>query len=218
MKIEWIGHACFCITSETGLKIITDPYESGYRNIIKYGAIGKSGDIVAVSHDHGDHNYVSSVAGNPAVVKSPGMKTVKGIQFKGIAVYHDRAKGAERGPNIIFAFDLDGVRLAHLGDLGHPLSPEQLKELEGIEVLFAPTGGPAATLEIQEVIGLWETLKPRIVIPMHFKTARCTFPKYSAEDLTRLRPAACITRSCELSVTKSTLPKPTQIMILDHLR
>lgn len=218
MKIEWIGHACFCITSQTGLKVIMDPYESGFRDIIKYRPVEKSGDIVTVSHDHGDHNYVSSVSRNPVVLKDPGIKSVNGIEFKGIAAYHDRVKGAKRGPNTIFTFDMEGIRLAHLGDLGHPLSSEQLKELEGTEVLFAPTGGPAATLELLEVIDLWERLKPRIVIPMHFNTAQCVFPKYSAEDLTRLRPATKRTGTSELSLAKDGLPGSTQILILDHLR
>jgi L-ascorbate metabolism protein UlaG (beta-lactamase superfamily) len=217
MKIKWLGHACFSLTSQTGLKLITDPYESGFRNILNYGPIKESADIVTVSHEHGDHNCVSAVAGNPAVVKGSGITRVKGIEFKGIAVYHDQVKGAERGPNTIFVFELDGIRLAHLGDLGHPLAPEQRRELENTEVLFAPTGGPMATLELQEVIDLWASLKPGIVIPMHFKTAKCAFPKYGAEDLIRLRPDAKRVGASEVSLTKEQLPTATQILVLDPL-
>jgi L-ascorbate metabolism protein UlaG (beta-lactamase superfamily) len=218
MKIRWMGHACFCITSETGLKIITDPYESGFRNMIGYGPINESADIVTVSHEHGDHNHVLAVSGNPVVVNAAGMTTVRGTEFKGIAVYHDRVKGAERGPNTIFVFRVDGVLLAHLGDLGHPLSSEQAGELEGTEVLFAPVGGPAATLELAEVIDLWERLKPRIVIPMHFRTAKCSFPRYSAEDLLRLRPSAKMVGASEVSLAKDRLPVPTQILVLNPSR
>ena len=218
MKIQWIGHACFCITSQTGLKVITDPYEPGFRNTIQYGPVNESADIVTVSHDHGDHNHLPSVHGKPVVVKGSGTMSIKGIEFKGIAVYHDRVKGAERGPNTMFVFQLDGIRLAHLGDLGHPLSLGQLAELAGTEILFAPTGGPAATLELQEVINLWESLKPRIVIPMHFKTAKCTFPKYGAEDVVRLVPDAKRTGASELSMTEEGLPHSNQILIVDPLR
>jgi L-ascorbate metabolism protein UlaG (beta-lactamase superfamily) len=217
MKIEWIGHACFRLTSQTGLRLITDPYQSGFRNIVNYGPIKESADIVTVSHEHGDHNYVSAVAGSPTVVKGSGITRVKGIEFKGIAVYHDRAKGAERGPNIIFLFEVDGIRFAHLGDLGHPLLPEQLRELESTEVLFAPIGGPAATLELQEVIDLWESLKPGIVIPMHFRTAKCVFPKYGVDDLIRLRPGAKRVGASEVSLAKERLPSSTQILILEPL-
>ncbi len=218
MRIEWIGHACFCITSQTGLKLVMDPYDPNFHHIIKYGPVNESADIVTVSHDHGDHNYVSSVSGNPAVVKGSGIMSVKGIEFKGIAVYHDQTKGAERGPNTMFVFQLDGIHLVHLGDLGHPLSPEQLGELEGAEILFAPTGGPPATLELQEVIDLWESIKPRIVIPIHFNTVKCTFNKYDAEDLIRLRPDAKRMGASGLSITKEELPVSTQILILDPLR
>ena len=218
MKIEWIGHACFCITSEKGLKIVTDPYETGFRNIINYGAVDESADIVTVSHEHGDHNNVAAVSGDPAVVKEKGTKSVKGIEFKGIGVYHDQAKGAERGPNTIFVFEVDGIRIAHLGDLGHPLSAEELKELEGTEVMLAPTGGPMATLEVQEAIDVWESIKPAVVIPMHFKTEKCSFPRYSAEDLVSLRPAARKMESSSISLTKDGLPASTEIMILEPSR
>ncbi|MFC2051810.1 MBL fold metallo-hydrolase [Chloroflexota bacterium] len=218
MQITWIGHACFCITSETGLKIVTDPYEAGFRDIISYDPVDESADIVTVSHGHGDHNCVSVISGNPTVIKTPGVTSAKGIEFRGLAVYHDRAKGAERGSNTIFTFEMDGIRLSHLGDLGHPLLPEQLAELEGTDVLLAPTGGPAATLELQEVIDLWEKLRPSIVIPMHFKTAKCAFPKYGVDDLVQLRSAAKRTEASDVSLVKDRLPVPTQILILNPSR
>ncbi|MFC1989072.1 MBL fold metallo-hydrolase [Chloroflexota bacterium] len=218
MKITWIGHSCFCMTSETGLKIVTDPYAPGYHDIISYGPVNESADIVTLSHEHGDHNDISAVSGNPTVVKAAGVTSAKGIEFRGLAVYHDRVKGAERGPNTIFTFEMDGIRLSHLGDLGHPLSPEQLEELKDTEVLLAPTGGPRATLELQEVIDLWEKLRPSIVIPMHFKTAKCAFPKYDIGDLIRLRSDAKRIGASDVSLSKDRLPAPIQILILDHSR
>ena len=217
MKIQWMGQACFCITSQTGLKLITDPYKSPLDSKFLYDPINESADIVTVSHNHGDHNYVSAVLGNPVIVSNSGITNVEGIEFKGIPTYHDRAKGAQRGPNNIFVFQMDGIRLAHLGDLGHPLSTEQMKELKGTDILFAPTGG-GPTLDLQEVIDLWEKLKPRLVIPMHFATPKCTFLKYKAEDLIRLRPHAKMVGASEFSVTMQDLPVSTQIFILDPLR
>jgi len=218
MRIEWIGHACFCITSEAGLRIVTDPYETGFRDIIQYGPVDVSADIVTVSHEHGDHNHVLAVSGNPEVVRGTGMQTVKGTEFKGIPSYHDQVEGAQRGPNTIFTFEVDGIRLTHLGDLGHALSPDALAGLEGTEVLLAPSGGPAATLELQTVIDLWESLRPALVIPMHCKTPRCPFPRYSAEDLGNLRPAAKRAGTTDVSFTKDGLPAPTEILILEHSR
>jgi L-ascorbate metabolism protein UlaG (beta-lactamase superfamily) len=215
MKIEWIGHACFSLTSQKGLKIITDPYEPEFRNMLHYRPINEHADIVTVSHGHGDHNYISAITGKPTIVNTAGTTPVKGIQFKGISVYHDRVQGAQRGKNLMFMFNVDNIRLAHLGDLGHQLSADELRELEDVEVLFAPTGGPAATLELQEIIDLWEKVKPRVVIPMHFKTERCGFPKYSAEDLLRLRPAAKTVGTSELILTREKLPSATEILIMN---
>ena len=218
MKIEWIGHACFCITSEAGLSIVTDPYETGFRDIINYGPVDVSSDIVTVSHEHGDHNHVQAVSGKPEVVRGAGTQMVKGIQFRGIPSYHDQVEGAQRGPNTIFSFEVDGIRVVHLGDLGHALSSETRAELKGTDVLLAPTGGPGATMELQEAIDLWENLKPPVVIPMHFKTPKCTFPKYSADDLINLRPASRKIGASYVSLTKGELPPPTNILILDPSR
>ena len=93
MKIKWLGHSSFLITSDSGVKIITDPYKPG--NGIKYGAINEAADIVTVSHDHFDHCNVSEVQGNPTVVK--GSTDAKGIHFKGISAYHDDTQGSQRG-------------------------------------------------------------------------------------------------------------------------
>lgn len=95
MKIKWLGHASFLITSDTGTKIVTDPYVTG--GPLSYGEIKESADIVTVSHEHGDHNNAAAVQGNPEVVK--GTTKAGGIEFKGIPTYHDDAEGNQRGKN-----------------------------------------------------------------------------------------------------------------------
>jgi L-ascorbate metabolism protein UlaG (beta-lactamase superfamily) len=118
MKIKWYGHSAFLITSDQGVKIITDPYESGaYGGQLSYGKIRDQADIALTSHDHADHNDTKSLPGSPEIVK--GSKTAKGISFKGISTYHDPSKGSERGANTIFTFSFDGIQVCHLGDLGH---------------------------------------------------------------------------------------------------
>jgi len=218
MKIEWLGHACFLITSTAGLKIITDPYEPNYRDIIKHGAIDSSADIVTVSHEHGDHNYVSAVAGNPAVIVNTGITKAKDIEFIGLPSYHDQTKGSERGVNTIFKFEVDGIRITHLGDLGHQLSDEKLADIEGTDILFAPTGGPGATLELKEMIEFWENIRPQVVIPMHFKMDKCIFPKYGVDDLIQLRPETIKAGNTILSISKDELPDPIQIYVLEYSR
>ena len=100
MKIKWLGHSCFLITADEGVRIITDPYSVG--GGIGYDKIQEAADIVTVSHGHGDHSNVAVVKGNPEVVISS--KEVKGIEFRGIASYHDETQVRQRGPNTIFCF------------------------------------------------------------------------------------------------------------------
>ncbi|MBA7536686.1 hypothetical protein ES705_28950 [subsurface metagenome] len=139
MKIKWLGHSAFMVTSDTGIKILTDPYVTG--GDLRYGEIKESADIVTVSHNHTDHNNVAAVGGNPQVVK--GTARIKGIEFKGIPTYHDDAGGKKRGDNTMLCFEVDGVRVCHLGDLGHQLSDMQVAELGRIDILLIPVGGGA---------------------------------------------------------------------------
>ncbi|MCX8126881.1 MAG: MBL fold metallo-hydrolase, partial [Dehalococcoidia bacterium] len=120
MKIKWLGHASFLITSSDGLRIITDPYTPG--GDLRYAPIRETAEIVTVSHGHFDHGNVSAIGGKPEVVKRSA--TVRGIQFSAIDTFHDGVLGSSRGRNTVFCFSVDNVRLAHFGDLGHTLSPQ----------------------------------------------------------------------------------------------
>lgn len=169
MNIKYLGHSAFVITSDAGLKIITDPY--GTAPDLTYGEITESADIVTVSHDHFDHSNVAVVRGNPEVVRRTGRSTAKGIEFKGIASYHDEAKGRLRGDNIIFCFEVDGIRLCHLGDLGHLLDDKQVAEIGSVDILFIPVGG-YYTIDAKAATQVCNQLKPRVIIPMHYKTEK----------------------------------------------
>jgi len=214
MKIKWLGHACFLITASSGLKIITDPYEAGFRGVITHEPVRESSDIVTVSHQHGDHNCTGDLLGSPEVVQGIGRHNVKGIEFEGIASYHDRVSGRERGNNTIFCFTVDDIRVCHCGDIGHPLDDTTLQSLFNVDVLLIPTGGPAATIELDEAVALWEKIQPRVIIPMHFKNQKCSFPKYGIEDLLKMKPEAVLACKSEADFTKSSLPF-NQILILD---
>lgn len=182
MKIKWLGHSSFLITSGQGTRILTDPYKPGFRGMISYGPINESADIITISHEHGDHNDVASVGGNPEVIRGAGSFSAKGINFHGLATFHDKSEGKERGINTIFTFILDNMRICHLGDLGHSLNKSQLKEIGRVDVLMVPVGGPAATLDLPEVEDLCKRLIPKVILPMHFKSEKCAFPRYSVSD------------------------------------
>jgi len=209
MKIKWLGHSSFVITSDTGTKIITDPYETG--GDLSYGQIKESADIVTVSHDHADHNNVAAVQGNPKVVR--GAVEVKGIKFNGIPTYHDDAGGGKRGKNTIICFEVDGIRVCHLGDLGHQLSDSQLAELGKVDVLLIPVGG-FYTIDAKVATQLGDRLKPKVIIPMHFKTDKCDYPIAGVEEFLRGKKEVSRLDASQVEFKAGELPPSTRVVVL----
>jgi len=211
MKLKWLGHSCFLVTSKKGIRIITDPYAVG--GGINYSPIRETADIVVISHDHGDHSNVAAIRGEPEVIKDIGMKTAKGIQFRGIATYHDASQGKQRGPNTVFHFNIDGINLCHLGDLGHVLNPEQVDEIGAVDMLFVPVGG-FYTIDAAEASQICEQLMPRIIIPMHFKTSRCAYPIAAVEEFLEGKNNVKRMETNEAEFERETLQDITEIVLL----
>ncbi|MFH0847059.1 MAG: MBL fold metallo-hydrolase [Chloroflexota bacterium] len=214
MKIKWLGHACFLITSDSGLKLITDPYEPNFYGIISYAPVTETCDIATLSHQHGDHNYTKTLKGNFQTVQGAGKHQAKGIEITGTPSYHDKTSGKERGENTIFSFTIDGIRLCHCGDLGHPLNDATIRALGKVDILLIPTGGPEATLELGEALELRDKLKPAVTIPMHFRNQKCTFPQHGEDDLIKLKPYAVRAGKSEVEFQAGRLPQ-NQILILE---
>ena len=209
MKIRWLGHASFLITSDSGTRIITDPYIAG--SGIKYGEIKEAADVVTVSHDHFDHNNVDSVGGNPQVVKEPA--EAKGIKFEGVATHHDESGGSERGNNTIFCMDIDGVKVCHLGDLGHPLSDQQVADIGKIDVLLIPVGG-FFTIDARVASEVCDRLSPRVIVPMHFKNEKLDFPIAGVDDFLEGKGNVRKMDSSEVEFKAGALPAETEIVVL----
>ena len=216
MKIKWYGHSAFLITSDQGTKIITDPYEPGaFGGQLSYGKIKDQVDIVLTSHDHADHNYTKDLPGTPQVVKGSGSKTIKGVSMKGVSTYHDSSKGSERGANTIFTLKIDNIQLCHLGDLGHLLSDKELAEIGPVDILLIPVGG-FFTIDPKEATRVAEQIKPKILIPMHFKTKKCGFPIASVEDFLKGKTNTKRPKASEAAFDKTTLPQQMEILVLEH--
>lgn len=211
MKVKWLGHASFLISSETGVKIITDPYPQG--SGLSYVPINEAADVITMSHDHFDHNNVSSVQGKPQVITDSGDYNIKGIQFNGIATHHDESQGKERGASTVFCFLVDGVKLCHLGDLGHRLSQEQIDKIGSIDILFVPIGG-VFTIDAKMAGTVVDDLKPKVAIPMHYKTSKCDWPLNTADDFVLDKKNFKKLNSSELEFKAGELPKATEIIVL----
>ena len=209
MKIKWLGHAAFLITSADGTRIVTDPYETSAG--LKYGAIKETADIVTVSHDHGDHNNTAAVKGNPRVVRDT--TEVKGINIKAIPTAHDDKGGRERGKNTIFCFQVDGVRVVHLGDLGHLLTDNQVVEVGKVHVLLVPVGGHF-TIDAGTAGEVCDQVRSRVIIPMHYKNDKCVFPIGGVEEFIKGKTNVTRVNGSEVEFTVAGLPTDPQIMVL----
>ena len=212
MKIKWLGHAAFLLTARDGTRVITDPYATGAG--LSYGEIRESADVVLVSHEHMDHNSVQGVGGSPEVIRGAGIHRAKGIEFKGVASFHDPSGGKQRGPNTIFCFALDEIKFCHLGDLGHVLSKEQVAQIGQVDVLFIPVGG-FFTIDANEATQVAKQLKPKVIVPMHFKTPKCDYPITPVEDFLRGKERVRKVGSSEVEIEANSLPEATSIWVLE---
>lgn len=213
MKIKYIGHSCFLVTTDQGTRIITDPYEPGcFDGAMKYRPVEEDAEIVLVSHGHADHCHTQSVGGNPRIVDKAGANTVNGVRILGFSTYHDESEGAERGDNIIFRLEADGLVLCHLGDLGHTLDEATSQQLRPIDILMIPVGG-FFTIGSQEADALISSLKPAVVIPMHFKTEGVDFPIAPVDEFLSGREEVLWKGGSEVELTVSNLPEG--VMVLD---
>lgn len=215
MRIHFYGHATFHVTSEDGMSILIDPYTAGER--FRYEERFDPARIVLVTHEHGDHNNVAAVHGSPQVVRGAGTHTVDNITFTGIPSYHDKEQGAQRGPNTIFVFDLDGIRIAHFGDQGVELSDNQYAQLSGVNVMIAPVGG-GPTLEIPAMSEMMERVRPNVMIPVHYKTPKVDVNLAPVETFLEGKANVRRVGGPEIDLTATALPPPTEIVVLDASR
>ena len=218
MKIELMGHSCFVLLAGDGTRIVTDPYKPGcFDNSLRYGPIAIQADAVTSSHDHDDHNAMTQVGGSPVVLRKPGKVQVKGATITGFETFHDHHGGTKRGKNVVFVFETDGLRVAHLGDLGHPLDKTRVDLIQTVDAVLAPVGGHF-TIDGREAIEVAKALGARVIIPMHVKTEKVDFPIAPVTDFEKIAPSPKRIGSTAVLLEKSSLPATLETWILDHLR
>ncbi|MBR3840375.1 MAG: MBL fold metallo-hydrolase [Erysipelotrichales bacterium] len=158
MNLEYLGHSCFKITSN-GFSIVVDPYAPG--SVPGLTDLTLSANLVLCSHAHSDHSYVDAV--------KLVYKECNPCRITQLKCYHDEVEGKKRGQNIIHIIDNENIRIAHFGDLGHELSETLLMELGHIDIALLPVGGHY-TIDADTAYKIVNTLKPKTVIPMHYRT------------------------------------------------
>ncbi len=183
MIVKWLGHSCFLLKSENGLTLLLDPF---HENDVGYAMPIIESDIVIISHDHMDHNNIDAAGSNPDVIFDPGYYISMGMDITGIKSYHDAKRGKLRGENTIFCFELEGIRVCHLGDLGHTLTPSQVKAIGPVDLLFLPVGG-RYTIDAVGANKVMKQLHPVVTIPMHYRTGALGFELEPVDDFLKGR-------------------------------
>jgi L-ascorbate metabolism protein UlaG (beta-lactamase superfamily) len=182
MQIEWYGQSAFHLSAGDA-SVAIDPFGdmSGLASArgmqFDYPMItGVQAQLLLVTHEHIDHNGVEAIDGDPLILRSTAGKLESPIgEVTAIASEHDEAAGTERGPNTIFVFELDGLRVCHFGDFGQSsLRDEQAAAIGRVDLLIVPVGG-GPTAGASEAAAIVERLKPRWVVPMHYRTPRIGF-------------------------------------------
>ncbi len=216
MKIKWYGHAAFKITTDKGIGMIIDPYEPGaYNGALSYGKIDEEADIVLTSHDHADHNYIKTIAGEYTLIDKAGEYDLQGIKIKAFSSFHDATSGKERGGNLIFVIAADDLTLVHTGDIGHDLDADMLKKIGKVDIVLLPVGG-FFTIDASQAAKMISTLAPRLTIPMHYKTDKCGFPIAPVEEFTKGKNNVRVLDKEEVEIRKENLPAQTEVLVLRH--
>ncbi len=210
--VEWLGHSTFQITSSKGTRVLTDPHGA-----IDLPRPTLPQHIVSTSHPHGRHSAVYMAPGTPIVLHglTPGGEnwqkistTIRDVSVYTVPAYHDKSQGLQRGKNTIFVFRIDEICIAHLGDLGHVLTPAQLKILGKIDILLIPIAGGMFTVTASEAKEVTKQVNPRIAIPKHFWWGG------AVEEFTRGMPRVRHLNSPVLKISKQELPQATEIVVL----
>jgi len=227
VTLTWLGHSCFLIKTGKGHTVLIDPYD----RTVGYPVKTIDGvDLVVMTHDHYDHNYAKMASGTPAVLRGarglefiPIDREILDLHIKTVQTAHDMHQGADRGKNAMFVFETGDppLRLLHCGDLGHTLDSRQVQAAGKVDIMMIPVGG-TYTINAAEARTVVNQVKPRIIIPMHFRTPPLNlnmtaklgpvddFLKVMGPDVTVNRPGHSLT------VESGKLPEKQTVIVLDY--
>ncbi len=212
VTVEWMGHSTFQITSSKGTRVLTDPHGA-----FDLPRPTLPQHIVTASHRHGPHSAVYMAPGNPVILHGLTpmgddwqkiATTIRDVSVYVVPAYHDKSSGMQRGKNAIFVFRVDDICIAHLGDLGHVLTPEQLKMMGKIDILLVPIAGGRYTVTPAEAREVTKLVNPKIAIPKHF------WWEEAVREFTGGMSRVTMRNSAALKISKPELPAPIETIVL----
>ena len=219
MKIKWYGHACFRIEGDDTV-VVTDPYTP---EVAGLDPMNEPADVVVMSSATDRfHSDASMVPGDPKIlnalqISGRGLVEVNDVAFEALPTMESLRHKETPDENAIYRFELEGISILHLGDLGNPLTDEQLALLRGtVDILLALSGGPP-TIELEDLERAIEEIQPRVVIPMHYQIPKLKLDILPLEAFTSRYPEDTVTRvgATEVEFSIDTLPRTLRIYVLE---
>jgi L-ascorbate metabolism protein UlaG (beta-lactamase superfamily) len=221
-RLTWFGQSCFLLETAAGTRVLIDPIPKTLGYALP---VGLRADLVTISHEHADHDNLAMVTGKPRVIHGltadkKGWAHIderfRDVSVRSVGVYHDDRRGALRGLDTVFIFEVGGLRIAHLGDLGHTLDDDQLEAIGSVDVLLVPVGG-GTTIDAYQATRVIDQLHPRLmVVPMHYKTDASTSKDLAPLDAFLERKANVRRESGPTVVLTSVKARPaTEIVVLN---
>lgn len=211
MEISYLGHSSFLIKGKE-VSIVTDPFDP---QSVGFDFPKIAAEIVTVSHNHDDHNYMAGVGGEPFVINGPGEYEVKGVRVFGTDSDHDGKGGKERGKNTLYLIEFEDLAIVHLGDLGRKLTSEEIEELKNVDILMIPTGG-TFTVNPEQAAEVVTQLEPQLIIPMHYQTPGLKLAKKlePVEKFLEQMGVEGAEPQRKIKITQGSLPEETEVVVL----
>lgn len=225
MKLKWYGHASFQLLPDDGPTVITDPFTP---EGVGYAPIADTADLVLISSDDDDaHCRADLIPGEPTVVNAlqvalnGGSTTAEGLTVSAIeAAEWDEHPEHAPGQNGMYRFEMDGIKVAHMGDVGNPLTGRQMAFFEDTDLLLALAGG-YLTIELPDLMKLIEKVRPKVIVPMHFRTLTYR-PRNTMwiQSFLDYFDEAQVDFACDYQavINKSDIPESTRVLVMDYVR
>jgi L-ascorbate metabolism protein UlaG (beta-lactamase superfamily) len=211
MQIRWHGHSCFEISDFAN--IVMDPHDGRSLGIRPPCA---SADIVLMSHDHYDHNSYKSIRGNHKnVFAFVGEFDFNGIAFTGLPTDHDESGGSKRGKNVMYMMRIDNVSICHCGDLGNMPDDHVIEKIKGVDILMVPVG-EVFTMDLRNVIRFIDIVKPRVVIPMHYRVGGLSIPVNPVDNFLNAVDYDVEHVGNEIDLSADELPERTEVWVFSR--
>lgn len=209
MKLEWIGHSCFRMTAQDGTVVVTDPYDAK----TGYEMLPLAADLVTMSHGHGDHASTEQLTGSPVIARGLEAAQAGSVRTHAVMSYHDDARGAKRGENAVRVFEIDGLKVVHMGDQGCMPDADVLEAISGADVMLVPCGG-FFTVDAQGAKAIVDAAKPRLAVPMHVRLRRGGYDVLTGpEPFMKAMGAAQEAPVASLELTPGCVPEGARLLI-----